>query len=48
MSFIVEDPSFSGTYGLPSMQMVGPGMVVEWVNVNFPSETDIASSLPDE
>ena len=47
VSFIVEDPNFSGGYGLPSMQLVGPGMVVEWVNVNFPSESDITAALPD-
>ena len=46
-SFIREDPNFTGSYGLPSMQMVGPGMVVEWVNVNFPSESDVTSVLPN-
>lgn len=47
IQFIVEDPNFSGGYGLPSMQLVGPGMVVEWVNVNFPSMSDIEPVLPN-
>jgi hypothetical protein len=47
VQFIREDPAFSGGYGLPSTQMVGPGMVVEWVNVNFPSVSDVESVLPN-
>ncbi len=32
LEFIRADPAFDGGYGLPSMQMLSPGMVVESVN----------------
>ena len=49
--FIREDPAaINGntiSISYPNTQMLAPGMVVEWINVNFPSESDITSVLPE-
>ena len=45
VQYLWANPQFTGTIGLPNMQLLSSGMVVEFSN-SWPSESDIVSFLP--
>ena len=45
VQYLWANPQFDGTIGLPNMQLLSPGMVVELTN-SWPSESYIVSYLP--
>ena len=45
VSYLWANPNFNGSIGLPNMQLLSPGMVVELSN-EWPSQGTIVSYLP--
>jgi hypothetical protein len=47
LPYLYADPNFNGTIGLPNMQLLAPGMVVDKVNIRI-ERSDIEALIEAE
>ena len=46
VNYLYADPSFNGSFGLPNMELLSPGMQVEIIN-GYVGASDIEAYLPE-
>ena len=46
LRYLYADPEFTGSIGLPTMQLLAPGMIVDKIDTNI-QRSDVESLLPE-